>query len=345
MWYSGVDAVKFLQGQCTNDILLLKSHGDILPAAFLTPKGRILTDTLIYLNTDSKTASKTEYLIETHRNASESFKAMLMQYRLRAKVAIESRDYMVEVRAAEGQANDCVVEGVDPRLVTKQKRAIIKKPSVIPSSADQHLLRYTALITLQGIAEGSSLVNRIPLECNLDLLGYICFKKGCYVGQELTARTKFKGLVRKRLVPFYVMDKVDRGVNRDFEPLTSDALEQLHGVATTSSGGSLNLKAGCKVMIHGEEESSQSDVGEVVYVHPSGAVGIAMMNLDSILSNNKSSTFSVTKATLAIEGGDQADEGSSANKNKVESICSIVPFRPSWFSGLDEKTNLTMDKL
>lgn len=45
---------------------------------------------------------------------------------------------------------------------------------------------------LHALAEGPELEGRIPLECNLDLLHSICFKKGCYIGQELTARTKFK---------------------------------------------------------------------------------------------------------------------------------------------------------
>ena len=48
------------------------------------------------------------------------------------------------------------------------------------------------LQTLLGIADGPELAGRIPLECNLDLLHYISFSKGCYVGQELTARTKYK---------------------------------------------------------------------------------------------------------------------------------------------------------
>ena len=45
---------------------------------------------------------------------------------------------------------------------------------------------------VQGVVDGPVLGNRIPLECNLDLQHYISFTKGCYVGQELTARTKFK---------------------------------------------------------------------------------------------------------------------------------------------------------
>jgi folate-binding protein YgfZ len=45
---------------------------------------------------------------------------------------------------------------------------------------------------VHGVVDGRAVHNRIPLECNLDLLHYISFAKGCYVGQELTARTKFK---------------------------------------------------------------------------------------------------------------------------------------------------------
>ena len=57
---------------------------------------------------------------------------------------------------------------------------------------DLHRLQYDRFRMIHGVAEGSELIDRIPIECNLDLLNYISFTKGCYVGQELTARTKFK---------------------------------------------------------------------------------------------------------------------------------------------------------
>ena len=47
----------------------------------------------------------------------------------------------------------------------------------------------------------------VPLEYNLDGLNAISFSKGCYVGQELVARTHFQGMVRKRLMPFTVQDE------------------------------------------------------------------------------------------------------------------------------------------
>lgn len=52
-----------------------------------------------------------------------------------------------------------------------------------------------------GVAEGAELVGLLPLECNLAGLNAVSFEKGCYVGQELTARTHHRGVVRKRIVP------------------------------------------------------------------------------------------------------------------------------------------------
>lgn len=60
------------------------------------------------------------------------------------------------------------------------------------STAEEDAAWYERYKLVHGIADGPEIANRIPLECNLDLLHYISFHKGCYVGQELTARTKFK---------------------------------------------------------------------------------------------------------------------------------------------------------
>src|SRR5690606_34871018 len=62
-----------------------------------------------------------------------------------------------------------------------------------------HLCRYVL-----GLAEGQSEILRdsaLPHESNLDLLGGVDFRKGCYVGQELTIRTEHRGVVRKRILP------------------------------------------------------------------------------------------------------------------------------------------------
>ena len=85
-----------------------------------------------------------------------------------------------EYRASETSG---MVEGSEVSTIEKKIEKFCDKNS----ANEYHLLRL-----LNGLSEGPEIVNKIPLECNLDLLNYIDFSKGCYVGQELTARTKFK---------------------------------------------------------------------------------------------------------------------------------------------------------
>jgi len=63
---------------------------------------------------------------------------------------------------------------------------------LFPVEAEQHTQWYDTMRFLNGMAEGPELYNRIPLECNLDELQCVDFNKGCYMGQELTARTKYQ---------------------------------------------------------------------------------------------------------------------------------------------------------
>jgi folate-binding protein YgfZ len=65
---------------------------------------------------------------------------------------------------------------------------------------------YSVLRKLSGIAEGSELTTKTPLECNQEFLNAISFSKGCYLGQELTARSQYVGVIRKRIVPIMIVD-------------------------------------------------------------------------------------------------------------------------------------------
>ena len=65
---------------------------------------------------------------------------------------------------------------------------------------------YTVLRKLSGIAEGTEITSKTALECNQEFLNAISFTKGCYLGQELTARSQFNGVVRKRIIPIMIVD-------------------------------------------------------------------------------------------------------------------------------------------
>jgi folate-binding protein YgfZ len=78
-------------------------------------------------------------------------------------------------------------------------RAVL--PRDAPPAADAAGDAYDAHRMALGVAEGAELSGELPLELNLDALGAISFTKGCYVGQELTSRTHFRGVIRKRAMP------------------------------------------------------------------------------------------------------------------------------------------------
>ena len=196
----------------------LKNPGDALAAALLTPKGRILAPIIMYLKSSAESGDN--ILVEVHKKNVAEIQRYLTIYRLRSKVTIKPIGVQCTVHL---EPSEVVVQ---PMLAVKDPRSDILGTRILSSNtvgevkanhcSDKfiiHLL-YTVLLTeltamtgesaeadaawfdryklVHGIADGPELSNRIPLECNLDLLHYISFTKGCYVGQELTARTKFK---------------------------------------------------------------------------------------------------------------------------------------------------------
>lgn len=95
---------------------------------------------------------------------------------------------------------------LDPRSHRMGVRAIVPLQAQLDFLAlpqGRHV-DYTALRILHGIPEGREVSDVIPLEWNLTFLNGVSFDKGCYVGQELVARTHFRGLIRKRFVPVYL---------------------------------------------------------------------------------------------------------------------------------------------
>jgi len=65
---------------------------------------------------------------------------------------------------------------------------------------------YSVLRTLSGVAEGAELRGKTALECNQEFMGSVSFSKGCYLGQELTARSHHTGMIRKRILPVAIID-------------------------------------------------------------------------------------------------------------------------------------------
>ncbi|MFN7710499.1 MAG: YgfZ/GcvT domain-containing protein [Holosporales bacterium] len=196
---SGEDVIPFLQGIMTQDAQRLQQD-PALYAAFLNPQGRLLHDFLLV-------PTETGVLLDTEAERCRDLLRRMSLYKLRSKVVIEdvSANYKVLVAWGNKDASHLQSLGhavMDPRLMDLGWRIYQEAhaPNAATASAEEYDLHRLQL----GAPDGSRDMipeKAIPLECGLDELNAISWTKGCYLGQELTARTKYRGLVRKRLLP------------------------------------------------------------------------------------------------------------------------------------------------
>jgi folate-binding protein YgfZ len=190
---AGSEARAFLQGLITNDVEKLES-GKGLYAALLTPQGKILFDFFLVEGDGA-------ILIDCLALSRDALVKRLSLYKLRSKVVIEIRDQLAVLALWHGGVARQAISYPDPRLSELGQRAIIAKGEM-PSdhlSGQEYQQHRLALGVPEGADFGSD--QMFALDADLDELHAIDFDKGCYVGQELTARMKHRGTARKRLLP------------------------------------------------------------------------------------------------------------------------------------------------
>lgn len=188
---TGQDRVEFLQGLVSNDVAEAQP-GRAVWAALLTPQGKWLADFFILPDGD-------RLLLDCEAAQREMVRTRLSRYRLRSKVALA--DAGMEVYAAwDGAPDVSGVVAADPRLPEAGWRVLSEAPletNATPEDWDRHRL-------VLGLPDGSrdmEAEKSVLLEAGFDELHGVSWTKGCYMGQELTARTKYRGLVKRRLVP------------------------------------------------------------------------------------------------------------------------------------------------
>ena len=190
---AGPDWRSFLQGLITQDVETLKV-GETRYAALLTPQGRLLYDLFVI-------AEEGGALLDVPAEGREALLGRLRLYRLRAKVEIESAEG--EVVALFGELAAAPVGWRhDPRLSSLGWRGVgLGAPEgAEPASAEAYDLHRLA----HGVPDlaRDALSDRVyALEGNFDLLNAVDFKKGCFVGQEITSRMKRRSVVKSRMVP------------------------------------------------------------------------------------------------------------------------------------------------
>ncbi len=185
---TGADATDFLQNVMTGDIRHVRD-GKMIYALLLTPQGQILHDFFVSYLPDSD-----EYLVDIDGERLDDFLARLKIFKLRAKVDIRpipSEELSVFVHASEG-ASDPRHPSLGRRLY---RRGLIED---LNGDADDYL----DICMRMGIPDTAAfhVQKDFVADMNLDQLGAIAWDKGCYIGQEVTARMHYKGLAKKRLL-------------------------------------------------------------------------------------------------------------------------------------------------
>ena len=194
----GEDSNEFLQNLITNDINKC-SEDNIIYSCLLSPQGKFLSDFFIFKKDE-------KYLIETHSFFYEKLLKKLNLYKLRSKVYINEVNnlHSYSIFGDIQKDQDTFIFNIDPRNKNIGLKLIHlkKNPEILDSLNEineekyhQILIQNTVPLSHYDLEENKSLL----LENNFENLNSISWDKGCYVGQEITARMKYRALLKKKI--------------------------------------------------------------------------------------------------------------------------------------------------
>lgn len=212
---SGEDRATFLQGLVSTDATKVDAS-NARHAAFLTAQGRFLHEFFMVAIGDT-------IHLDAEAARRDDLMRRLKMYKLRAKVALAPADGLVVAAfwgenaaealglapvpgAAKAAGGGCVY--VDPRLTALGVRALVPADELaglaaalgFASAAPEDYDRHRLSLAVPDGSRDLAVEHALLLENGFEELGGVDFKKGCYIGQELTARMKYRALVKKRLM-------------------------------------------------------------------------------------------------------------------------------------------------
>ena len=233
---TGEDSKNFLQNIITNDVEKVSTSSSIFSALF-TPQGKYLFEFFLLL-------TKEGFLLDCDNKFTNEIIAYLSKYKLRSKIEIKdistnhvigliSLEKFTEIQNNENKNTDTIVYRdspvfIDPRnkklgariLSTLEKLHLtIKKLDLKIIKAENYFIDAHALgIPIKGVENLKEQL--FGLEANFEELKAIDFKKGCYVGQENTARMKLKNKLRRRLLPIKFDQELSIGDELKYNNIT-----------------------------------------------------------------------------------------------------------------------------
>ena len=207
---SGEDKAEFLQGLISNDIYKCKNDKPIY-SCFLSPQGKFLADFFIFRQNDN-------YVIEIHEKYFESFLSKLKIYKLRSNVILKHNENITSIilfTNKDFEIKDTIIKFIDPRKKNIGKKVYINNKNLpkIDNLEEMYFNKYKEILmknlvpfTSDDLNENKSLL----LENNFKNLNAIDWDKGCYVGQEITARMKYRSLIKKQI---YNLEIISGNIN------------------------------------------------------------------------------------------------------------------------------------
>jgi folate-binding protein YgfZ len=208
---SGDEAPHFLHNLVTSSVDGL-APGRAAYAGLLTPQGKIIADFLVLRTADG-------YLLDVPLARVEELKKRLTLYKLRAKVTIAVEDFAIAAIWGADVSPELQNAFIDPRLKALGWRTFVPKSGAdamlkaakleLKSEDEFHAHRITL-----GVPEGGrdfAFDDAFPHEADMDQLGGIDFRKGCYIGQEVVSRTQHRATARTRVVPVTLAGSAQTG--------------------------------------------------------------------------------------------------------------------------------------
>ncbi|CAJ1961735.1 unnamed protein product [Cylindrotheca closterium] len=340
---------------------------------FLDNKGRILTDSLLWKIDD------TEYLIDIPDNDSaDQLMGHLKQFILRrSKVKVVDKSDEISAHVVFGTMNAAAspqgfLAGMDPRHPSLGMRVLsldAEKAKQFEDSMSSNFPNapgnYQLVRKLAGVAEGTELLGKVAGESNQEFLNAVSFAKGCYLGQELTARVQYTGAIRKRILPLFLTDlnmeiprpwlmasqvqlgKTPEGV--EVGSASASMLPRLPRLSAAAAGGVVGIMSGDMVQEQTpetEELRKQSEAlfqevqnykkGDKIYDVKDGKT------IGQIVAGAEEGT-NVLLAQMRLDRAGLLGDGVWSHTNKIrigdhDNQLRYLPYLPLWWPVIDRKS-------